>query len=68
MKTAKKARIRLEHWITHNDHHESEYVQFAEELEKGGFDTAAAEVKRMIEFNARSNDCLRKALAALPAE
>ncbi|HDR16060.1 MAG TPA: hypothetical protein ENN79_11360 [Desulfobacteraceae bacterium] len=68
MKTAEKARIRLEHWITHNDHHESEYQEFARELENAGFTTAAAEVKRMIEFNAGSNDCLRKALEALPAD
>ncbi len=68
MKTSEKARIRIEHWVTHNDHHESEYLEFAEELEEAGFETAAAEIRRMIEFNARSNDCLRKALAALPAD
>ncbi len=68
MKTAERAKIRLEHWITHNEHHESEYLQFAQDLEQAGFDTAAAEVKQMVEFNARSNDCLRKALAALPAD
>ena len=68
METVAKARIRLEHWIAHNDHHEGEYARFAEELEKAGFETAAAEVRRMIEFNAGSNECLRKALAALPAD
>lgn len=68
METLKKARIRLEHWITHNDHHENEYALFAENLEKAGFNTAAAEVRRMIELNAGCNDCLRKALAALPEE
>jgi hypothetical protein len=66
MEIVDKARIRLEHWITHNDHHESEYAQFAEELERAGLDISAAELKRMIEFNAKSNECLRKALDALP--
>lgn len=68
METLKKARIRLEHWIAHNDHHESEYGLFAEDLEKAGFDTAAAEIRRMIQLNAGCNDCLRKALADLPQE
>jgi len=27
-----KARLRLEHWITHNDHHQYEYEMFAEQL------------------------------------
>jgi hypothetical protein len=68
MKTAEKARKRLEHWITHNDHHEREYLEFAEDLEGAGFKTAAAEIRRMMDFNAKSNDCLRKALAALPGD
>jgi len=68
MKTAEKARIRLEHWIAHNDHHESEYLEFSKELEDAGFETAAAEIRQMIEFNAKSNECLRKALRALPAQ
>ncbi len=68
METVTKARIRMEHWIAHNDHHESEYAAFAEELEKRGLDSAAAEVKRMIEYNAKSNECLRRALESMPAQ
>ena len=29
-----KARIRLENWITHNDHHQAEYEVFAEQLKE----------------------------------
>ena len=68
MEALDKARIRLKHWISHSDHHDSEYALFAEELEKAGLDTAAAQIRRMIELNAGCNDCLRKALAALPEE
>ena len=36
MEVYEKAKIRLEHWITHNDHHEEEYEMFAEQLESQG--------------------------------
>ena len=30
----KKARIRMEHWITHNEHHQEEYEMLAKELKR----------------------------------
>jgi hypothetical protein len=60
-----KARIRLENWITHNDHHQEEYEMFAEQLESAGKKDSAAYVREMIEMAAKSTECLRKALKAL---
>ena len=36
MDIIEKAKIRLEHWIHHNEHHGEDYEAFAEELEKAG--------------------------------
>jgi len=60
-----KAKIRLEHWITHNDHHKEEYELFAEQLEQAGKEESARQVRELIQLAARSNECLRKALEAL---
>jgi len=60
-----KAKIRLEHWITHNDHHEEEYEMFVEQLEEAGKKESAEHVRKMVEFTAKSTDCLREALKAL---
>ena len=65
MDILEKARIRLEHWITHNDHHQEEYVMFAEQLEEAGKEKSAKEVRKMIELTARSTQCLRDALKEL---
>ena len=65
MDLAEKARIRIEHWQTHNDHHQEEYEMFAEQLEDAGKKESAKHVREMIELTRRSNDCLRKALEAL---
>ncbi|MDL1959179.1 MAG: hypothetical protein LWX01_06915 [Deltaproteobacteria bacterium] len=60
-----KARIRLENWITHNDHHQEEYEMFAEQLEEAGKNESLKHVREVIEMTARINECLRKALKAL---
>lgn len=65
MDFSEKARIRLEHWITHSDHHQEEYGLFAEQLEGAGKAESAKYIKEMIELSGRSTDCLRKALKAL---
>lgn len=65
MDFSEKARIRLEHWITHSDHHQEEYGLFAEQLEGAGKTESAKYIKEMIELSGRSTDCLRKALKAL---
>ena len=60
-----KATMRLEHWITHNDHHQEEYEMFAEQLEEAGKKESAEQVRQMISLTSESTDCLRKALKAL---
>ena len=65
MNFSEKARIRLEHWITHSDHHQEEYASFAEQLEEAGKIESAKCMKEMIELSNRSTDCLRNALKAL---
>ena len=65
MDFVEKAKIRLEHWITHNDHHQEEYEMFVEQLEEAGKKESAEQVRQMVSLTSRSTDCLRKALKAL---
>jgi len=65
MDLEEKARIRLEHWITHNDHHEEEYQLFAEQLESAGMKESAVHVREMIALTGQGTASLRKALDAL---
>lgn len=65
MNFLEKARIRMEHWIHHNDHHLEEYEEFSRELEGAGKAECAQHVREMISLAARSNECLRKALDSL---
>ena len=60
-----KARIRLENWITHNDHHQEEYKMSAEQLEEAGKIESSKHVREMIEMTAKGTECLRNALKAL---
>jgi len=61
----KNARIRIEHWITHNNNHKEEYEAFAEQLEEAGKKETSEHVREMIEVTVRSNECLCKALKTL---
>ncbi len=65
MEFVEKAKIRLDHWITHNDHHHEEYDLFAEQLEDAGKSESAKAIREMIEFSVKSTDCLRDALKNL---
>ncbi|MCG6879170.1 MAG: hypothetical protein LJE96_08510 [Deltaproteobacteria bacterium] len=65
MEFVEKAKIRLEHWITHNDHHHEEYDLFAEHLEDAGKTESAKAIREMIELSEKSNQCLRDALKNL---
>ncbi len=65
MEFIEKARIRLDHWIDHNDHHNEEYETFADQLEEAGKDASARYVREMIELTAKSTECLRNALKEL---
>lgn len=60
-----KAKIRLEHWIDHSDHHIEEYIGFADQLEQTGRSESANHVREMIKLNQESSKCLKKALSAL---
>jgi hypothetical protein len=60
-----KAKMRLEHWITHSDHHQEEYSMFAEQLEEAGKIESAKYLREMIDLSSRSTNCLRKALKSL---
>ena len=65
MDFVEKAKIRLEHWITHNDHHQEEYEMFAEQLQDAGRKESADNIREMMELTAKGTDCLRKALKAI---
>lgn len=65
MELVEKARIRLEHWITHNDHHHEEYEMFARQLEEAGKTESAKYIKEMMELTSKSTECLKKALKGL---
>ena len=65
MDFVEKSRVRIEHWIHHNDHHLEDYDAFAKELESAGKAESARQIREMILHSARSTDCLRKALLAL---
>ena len=65
MEFTEKAKVRIEHWIGHNDHHEDEYEAFAQQLEDAGQDKAADHIRKMIEYTRQGTDCLRKSLDAI---
>ncbi len=65
MEFVERARIMLERWITHNDHHQEEYEVFADQLEEAGKVESARYVREMMELNSRSTEYLKKALKAL---
>ncbi len=60
-----KAKIRMEHWIEHNDQHLEEYAKFAQELAEAGKLEAAKHVQEMVDLTAKSSDCLKKAVKAM---
>ena len=68
MEMIEKAKIRLEHWITHNDHHQEEYEMFAEQLESHGKMESAGYIRKIKALTVESTEYLRKALAALDQE
>ena len=65
MEFNEKAKIRIDHWIHHNDHHCEEYEMFAEQLEQAGKRESAGYVREMIALTSKSTECLKKALEGL---
>ena len=68
METSEKAKIRIEHWIHHNNHHIEDYELFADELEEAGQKESAGYIREMISLTLRSTELLNKALKALGDE
>jgi len=65
MDDVEKARVRIEHWISHNEHHLEDYSSFAEDLDRAGKVESAGHIRDMMDYAARSTECLRKALRDL---
>ncbi len=65
MDFVEKARVRLNHWIAHNESHQEEYEKFAVQLEEAGKTASAQQIREMVALSKRSEECLRKALSAL---
>jgi hypothetical protein len=65
MNFKEKAKIRIEHWLKHNESHVAQYSQFVEELEAAGMQAGAGHIREMIALTAKGNACLREALKAL---
>ena len=65
MEFIEKTRIRIAHWIKHNEDHLQEYEPLAHELESAGKNESARYIREMTVLIAQSNDCLRSALKAL---
>ncbi len=60
-----KAKVRLEHWIHHNEHHNEEYEMFADQMQEAGQKEASDYMREMIALTLKSTECLRKALQAI---
>ncbi len=63
-----QAKIRLNHWITHNQHHQEDYEIFLKQLQDEGHIESANHIRKMMTLAAESTDCLHKALEALDAK
>ena len=61
----KKARVRMEHWIGHNNSHMQEYEAFASELDIAGKGESAGYIREMAALVAQSNETLEKAIEKL---
>lgn len=60
-----KARMRLEHWLGHNEHHLKDYGDLAAELEAAGKSESAAHIREMVDHAALGTECMKKAIRAL---
>jgi hypothetical protein len=65
MDFSEKAKIRMEHWLKHNESHITEYGRFVKELEAAGMQAGAGHIREMIAWTAKGNACLREALEVI---
>jgi hypothetical protein len=61
MEFSEKAKIRIEHWLKHDERHIIQYGQFIEELETAGMQVGASHIREMIAWMTKGNACLREA-------
>ena len=60
-----KVRVRIEHWIRHNEDHLQEYEELAGELDQAGENESAKHITNMVALVEESNQYLRRALETL---
>lgn len=65
MEFLEKAKVRLEHWISHNEQHLNEFEVFAEQLEAAGKSGSAKYVREVVDKTAECTESLKKALHSL---
>lgn len=65
MDSTERMKIRIEHWINHNENHLEEYQAVARELEACGKVESAHHIRQMAALLEESNDHLSKALQSL---
>ena len=65
MDSIEKAKIRIEHWLRHNQDHLREYEEFAQELEKAGKKQPAEHIRNMATLFAQGDKSLQLALETL---
>lgn len=65
MEFTEKARVRIAHWLEHNEHHDEEYEAFSMQLDAEGKPESARHMREMLQWSRKANDALRKALEAL---
>ena len=68
MSFSKKAIIRIEHWLKHNEAHIIQYGQFIQELENAGMPAGAGHIREMVAWTAKGNNCLREAIKEISCE
>ena len=65
MEFKEKAKVQIEHWISHSRHHKEDYDAFAKELVAEGYIESAEAITNMMNFEHKSAECLEKALIGL---
>jgi hypothetical protein len=65
MDSLEKTRMRVEHWLRHNEDHLQEYEKLAAELEKSGKKETADHIRDMITLVTQGDKCLQLAFESL---
>lgn len=65
MEFKEKAKIRIQHWLKHNQEHAQEYQNMARELEANGLPEVAEAIMALAKNTELGSACLQKAISAL---